>query len=51
VEREEREKRQVKTHRSEARRKMAYDVILKVPRLEQLGFEEVVSAVNQLLVH
>jgi hypothetical protein len=33
-------------YRSKARRKMAHDVILKILRLEQLGFEEVVSAAN-----
>jgi hypothetical protein len=33
-------------HHSEARRKMAHDVIPKVPHLEQLGFEEVVSGAN-----
>jgi hypothetical protein len=29
---------------------MAHDVILKVPCLEQLSFEKVVSGANQLLV-
>jgi hypothetical protein len=42
-ERQEREQMGERTHSSEACRKMADDVILKVFRLEQLGFEEVVA--------